>query len=64
FVQKISCVHIDEAYNIYTAGSANHGEEAFQPAYGKLGEFHILLIKGTPFQALSATLPPHILAVV
>ncbi|KIJ04274.1 hypothetical protein PAXINDRAFT_183194 [Paxillus involutus ATCC 200175] len=64
FTRKIHRVHVDEAHNIYTAGLARHGEEAFRPAYGKLGQFRILLPKGTPFQALSATLPPHILAVV
>ncbi|KAF8124050.1 P-loop containing nucleoside triphosphate hydrolase protein [Boletus edulis] len=64
FNKKISRVHVDEAHNIYTAGLAHHGEDAFRPAYGKLGEFRILLPKGTPFQALSATLPHHILAAV
>ncbi|KAF9234844.1 P-loop containing nucleoside triphosphate hydrolase protein, partial [Melanogaster broomeanus] len=64
FTCKIHRVHVDEAHNIYTAGLSHHGEEAFRPAYGKLGEFRVLLPKGTPFQALSATLPPHILAVV
>ncbi|KAG0698559.1 hypothetical protein DFH29DRAFT_773372, partial [Suillus ampliporus] len=34
------------------------------PAYGKLGELQVLLSKGTTFQALSATLPPHILGAV
>ncbi|KAG2110650.1 uncharacterized protein F5147DRAFT_651823 [Suillus discolor] len=42
----------------------HHGEEAFRPAYGKLGELRALLSKGTAFQALSATLPPHILSAV
>ncbi|KIK79985.1 hypothetical protein PAXRUDRAFT_159850, partial [Paxillus rubicundulus Ve08.2h10] len=64
FASKISCVHIDEAYNVYTAGLPHHGEEAFWPAYSCLGEFQIILPKGTPFQALSTTLPPHILAVL
>ncbi|KAF9226186.1 hypothetical protein BS17DRAFT_684743, partial [Gyrodon lividus] len=26
FSKKISCVHVDEAHNIYTAGLAHHGE--------------------------------------
>ncbi|KAG0698346.1 hypothetical protein DFH29DRAFT_778620, partial [Suillus ampliporus] len=55
---------IDEAHSIYTAGLSHHGEEAFQPAYGKLGELCVLLSKGTAFQALSATLPPHILSTI
>ncbi|KAG2058724.1 hypothetical protein BDR06DRAFT_875580 [Suillus hirtellus] len=29
FTQRIKCVHIDEAHNIYTAGLLHHGEEAF-----------------------------------
>lgn len=66
FNKKISHVHVDKAHNIYTAGLAHHEEGTFWPAYGNLkwGEFHILLPKGTPFQALSATLPHHILAAV
>ncbi|KAG1767763.1 hypothetical protein EDD22DRAFT_772932, partial [Suillus occidentalis] len=38
--------------------------DAFQPAYSKLGELRVLLSKGTTFQALSATLPPHILSAI
>ncbi|KIJ57528.1 hypothetical protein HYDPIDRAFT_171650, partial [Hydnomerulius pinastri MD-312] len=64
FSRKISRVHVDEAHNIYTAGLSHHGEDAFRPAYGRLGNFRILLPKGTPFQALSATLPPHILSAI
>jgi superfamily II DNA helicase RecQ len=64
FVKRIKRVHIDEAHNIYTAGLAHHGEEAFRPSYGKLGQFRVLLNKDTTFQALSATLPPHILTAV
>ncbi|KAF8135385.1 hypothetical protein EV363DRAFT_1159561, partial [Boletus edulis] len=43
FRNKIHRVHIDEAYNIYTAGLPHHGEAAFHPAYSKLGEFRVLL---------------------
>jgi superfamily II DNA helicase RecQ len=57
-------VHIDEAHSIYTAGLPHHGEHTFRPAYGKLGELRVLLCKGTIFQALSTTLPPHILSTV
>jgi superfamily II DNA helicase RecQ len=64
FTQRIKSVHIDEAHNIYTAGLPHHGEEAFRPAYGKLGELRVLLCKGTTFHALSATLPRHILSTV
>ncbi|KAG2090595.1 uncharacterized protein F5147DRAFT_620217 [Suillus discolor] len=52
FTQHIKRVHIDEAHNIYTAGLPHHGEEAFRPAYGKLGELRVLLCKGTTFQDL------------
>ncbi|KAG2144383.1 P-loop containing nucleoside triphosphate hydrolase protein [Suillus bovinus] len=64
FTQHIKHVHVDEAHNIYTAGLPHHGEEAFRPAYGKLGELHVLLCKEITFQALSATLPHHILSTV
>ncbi|KIJ05208.1 hypothetical protein PAXINDRAFT_93756, partial [Paxillus involutus ATCC 200175] len=55
---------VDEAHNIHTAGLSHHGEDAFRPAYGRLGDFRILLPKGIPFQALSATLPLHILMTI
>ncbi|KAF8834573.1 hypothetical protein BDN67DRAFT_873768, partial [Paxillus ammoniavirescens] len=64
FSKRINRVHVNKAHNIYTAGLAHHREATFRPAYNKLGEFCILLPKSTPFQALSATLPPHILAAV
>ncbi|KAF8552162.1 hypothetical protein OG21DRAFT_1385871, partial [Imleria badia] len=64
FRNRISRVHVDEAHNIFTAGLPHHGEAVFRPAYGKLAEFRVLLPKGTPFQALSATLPPHILSTI
>ena len=46
------------------AGLPNYGEIAFRPAYGKIGLLCPLLSKGVPIQALSATLPNHILATV
>ena len=64
FVQRISRVHVDEAHNIHTAGISHFGEDTFRPAYGKLGLLRVHLSKGTPIQALSATLPDHILATV
>ncbi|KAG1766485.1 hypothetical protein EV702DRAFT_980823, partial [Suillus placidus] len=57
-------VHVDEAHNISTAGLSHHRKQAFQPAYSKLGEPHVLLCKGTSFQALPATFPSHILSTV
>ncbi|KAJ7819602.1 hypothetical protein B0H14DRAFT_2600531 [Mycena olivaceomarginata] len=44
FVKTIARVHVDEAHFIYTAGLPLYGLPAFR----------------TPFQALSATFPPHI----
>jgi hypothetical protein len=64
FTSKICRIHVDEVHNIYTAGLSHHSEPAFRPAYGRLGDFHVLLPRGTPFQALSATLPPHILTAI
>ena len=64
FTGKICRVHVDEAHNIFTAGLPHHGEAAFRPAYGRLGELRVLLTKGTPIQVLSATFPPHVLATV
>jgi superfamily II DNA helicase RecQ len=54
-------VHVDEAHSIYTAGIPLYGQPAFRPAWGHLGELRILLTKNTPFQALSGTLPCHII---
>ena len=64
FAQKITCVHVDKAPNIHTAGLPHYGEDAFWLAYGKLGLLHVFLSSSTPVQALSATLPNHILATV
>ena len=64
FVQKIGCVHIDEAHNIHTASLPHHDEDAFRPAYGRLGLLHVFLSKGTLVQGLSAMLPDHILIMV
>jgi len=64
FANKIQRVHVDEAHNIFTAGLSHHGEDAFRPAYGRLAEFRAILPDTVAFQALSATLPPHIYSVV
>ncbi|KAF8432364.1 hypothetical protein L210DRAFT_873515, partial [Boletus edulis BED1] len=60
-VQRIDRINVDEAHNIHMAGLSHHGEPAFRPAYGKLGLLRPLLSKGVPIQALSATLPDHVL---
>jgi superfamily II DNA helicase RecQ len=54
-------VHVDEAHYIYTAGIPLYGQPAFRPAWGQLGELRLWLPKNTPFQALSGTLPRHII---
>ncbi|KAJ7199759.1 P-loop containing nucleoside triphosphate hydrolase protein [Mycena pura] len=60
FLKTIARVHVDEAHNHYLAGLPQHGLPPFRPAWGALDEFRLRLPKGTPFQALSGTLPPHI----
>jgi superfamily II DNA helicase RecQ len=45
-------------------GVPKYGRSAFRPAYGKLSELRTKLKRRTPFQALSGTLPPHILRLV
>lgn len=55
---KIRRVHADEAHNILAAGLPHHGQAAFRPAYGQLGELRVRLTSGTPIQALSATFSP------
>ncbi|KAF8221223.1 hypothetical protein L208DRAFT_1329412, partial [Tricholoma matsutake] len=64
FQKQIKRVHVDEAHSIYLAGLACHGLLAFQPAWGKLDELKAILPSSVPWQALSATFPPHILKTI
>ncbi|KAJ7772814.1 hypothetical protein B0H14DRAFT_3859400 [Mycena olivaceomarginata] len=57
FLKTIARVHVDEAHFHYLAGLPQHGLPPFRPAWGTLNEFRLRLPKGTPFQALSGTLP-------
>ncbi|KAJ7448715.1 P-loop containing nucleoside triphosphate hydrolase protein [Mycena latifolia] len=60
FVAKIARVSVDEAHNIYTAGTVINGRAPFRPAWGGLGEVRARLSKNTSWQALSATMPSYI----
>lgn len=60
FSRRITRVYIDEAHNIFTSGLALYGQPASRPAYGDLGDLRFHVPHGTPFQALSGTLPTHI----
>jgi superfamily II DNA helicase RecQ len=60
FAQRIRQVLIDEAHLIYIDGCARHTRPAYRAAYANLGLLRIFLGTGTPFQALSGTLPPHV----
>ncbi|KAJ7451395.1 P-loop containing nucleoside triphosphate hydrolase protein [Mycena latifolia] len=64
FAKTIARVHIDEVHNHWTAGISSYGLPPFRPAWGALNELRLRLPKGTPIQALSGTLPPHIKAAV
>lgn len=46
-----------------TAGIAQHGAPAHRPSWGRLNELKLLLPHAT-FRGFSATMPPHMLAVV
>ncbi|PPQ81297.1 hypothetical protein CVT24_009899 [Panaeolus cyanescens] len=59
--QKVIRVNIDEAHNIYTAGLALYGRDAFRPAWGRLDEIKAILSNSCSWTAYSATLPPHVL---
>jgi superfamily II DNA helicase RecQ len=61
FSKLVKRTHVDEAHSIYTAGIPLYGQPAFRPAWGHLGQLRLLLPKNTPFQALSGTLPHHII---
>ncbi|KAJ7735353.1 P-loop containing nucleoside triphosphate hydrolase protein [Mycena metata] len=64
FAKLISRVHIDEVHFHSIAGLPRYGLPPFRPAWGALNELRLCLPKGTPVQALSGTLPPHIKAAV
>jgi superfamily II DNA helicase RecQ len=64
FARKIARVHIDEIHFLYIAGLPHYGLPAFRPAWGGLNELRLRLPKGTPVQAHSGTLPPHIKSAV
>jgi superfamily II DNA helicase RecQ len=58
FSRLIQAVVIDEAHCICQWG------DGFRPMYAKLGDIRALIPRATPFMALSATLPPPVLAEV
>jgi superfamily II DNA helicase RecQ len=64
FQKHIVCVVVVEAYNIHTAGLAQHGLDAFRPAWGHLDELKAILPHSMQWAFLSATFPPHIRATV
>ncbi|KAI0046676.1 P-loop containing nucleoside triphosphate hydrolase protein, partial [Auriscalpium vulgare] len=64
FVRRIRTVFVDEAHFIHSAGIPLYGLPAHRPAWGTIANLRIHLTKGTPFQALSGTLPPHIRSLV
>lgn len=64
FQKRLKHVHVDEAHFIYLAALPRHGNAAFRPAWGRLDELKALLPHGIPWQAMSATFPPHILKTI
>jgi superfamily II DNA helicase RecQ len=64
FAKTITRVHVDEAHFTCASGLSLYGLPAFCPSWGTLNELRIRLPKGTPIQALSATLPLHIKSAV
>jgi superfamily II DNA helicase RecQ len=53
-----------DSYDRTESSRNKYLEQAFRPAYGRLGEFRAILPEGIPFLALSATFAPHIRQVV
>ncbi|KAJ7827770.1 P-loop containing nucleoside triphosphate hydrolase protein [Mycena olivaceomarginata] len=64
FARKIAHLHIDEIHFLYIAGLPHYSLPAFHPAWGGLNKLRLQLPKGTPIQAHSGTLPPHIKSAV
>ena len=64
FQKHVVRVIVDEAHNIHTAGLAQHGLDAFRPAWGRLDELRAILPHGVRWAFLSATFPPHIRAAI
>ncbi|KAF8214947.1 hypothetical protein K438DRAFT_1561671 [Mycena galopus ATCC 62051] len=60
FARKITRVHINEIHFLYIAGLPHYGLPAFRLAWGGLNKLCLRLPKGTPVQAHSGTIPPHI----
>lgn len=61
FIEKWKHLFVDEAHNTYTSGAKKHGQPAFRPAWGTVNEVRSRLPKSCTCQALSATMPKHIL---
>lgn len=64
FHNRIQGIYVDEAHFIHVAGLPRYGNAAFRPSWGRLDELKALLPSSIPWQALSATFPPHILKTV
>jgi hypothetical protein len=66
FTNGISWVQVDELHEIHTSGTSSSGEKVFRDAWSPESfiRFRNKLKQKTPFQALSGTLPPHILKTV
>ena len=64
FRERVKRLFVDEAHNIATSGLPRDGQEAFRPAWAKLNEVRLRLPKAISVQALSATIPNHILDIV
>ena len=64
FQKHIPRVNVDEAHHIATAGLAQHGLDAFRPAWGKLQDLKAILPANVCWHSFSATFPPYILKTV
>lgn len=62
FKSNIKRATLDEAHFVHTAGRSSHGRKAFRPSYTRFSSIRLNLPKSCSVLALSATLPPHILA--
>ncbi|KAK0434245.1 P-loop containing nucleoside triphosphate hydrolase protein [Armillaria borealis] len=60
FQQRIRRIHVDEAHFIFFAGEKRYGIDAFREAWGRLREIKDVLPSRIPWQALTASCPPHL----
>ena len=64
FQKYIKCIHVDKSHSIHTAGLPRNGIATFRFNWGNLGAWKAPLPSTITCQAISATLPLHMIKIV